>query len=218
MNVEKLKAIVESDSDIAERSVILSVEYMRGLRSRANMAADVMSVFGKENVECFDFITQKLILVTLVGKDSCPGDNLKMIQFRPPNSTQQQALYYNVHLIRPIKANVEGILTGIPHFFSSRQLPLLIEKIVEKLPTLTDVKLDYIPWPGTTVMCGDLSVKAITSDLDSSYNSLLKTTFLPLGDFEGQLSFKIKDLVVKDENSKLPVDKRDGLSLHKWCD
>ncbi|KAK7028034.1 hypothetical protein SK128_006389 [Halocaridina rubra] len=218
MNFEKLKLIVSEDSKIADRSVILSIDVMRGLRSRASMAADIMSVFGKENVECLDFITQKLVLVTLVSNTVFPGDNLKMIQYRPPNSGHHQSVFYNIHIIHPIKANVEGLLTGIPHFFSSSQLPLLKETLAEKLPMLKDVTMEYIPWPGTSIMCGDLLVKAITTDLDSSHEALLRQTALPLGQFEGQVTFKVVGLLEKPEESNLPVEKRDGISLHNWCD
>ncbi|XP_064078106.1 uncharacterized protein LOC135195664 [Macrobrachium nipponense] len=217
MNVEKLREIVSENEEIANRSVILSVEYMRSLRSRVNMASDLLSVFGKENVECLDFITQKLILVTFVNESVCSLGSLKTIQYKPSNSSQQHALYYNVHSIQPIKARVEGILTGVPHFYSSSQLPKVTETIEEKMPTLTDIKLDYIPWPGTSIMCGDMSVKALTTDLSASHAKLVQQTPLPLGDFEGQMSFKIIELVDLEENSDLPVEKKDDITLHNWC-
>ena len=216
MDFEKLREIVAKNEEIANRSVIISVEYSRSLRSRSNMATDILSVFGKDNVECLDFVSQKLVLVTFVSDTACPVGNLKMIQYKPPNSSQQHSLFYNVHSIQPIKARVEGILTGVPHFYSSSQLPKVTETIKEKLPTLTDVKLDYIPWPGTSIMCGDMSIKGVSTDLVSSYAKLVQQTQLPLGDFEGQMSYKIIELLDTPENTELPFEKKDNIVLHNW--
>ena len=214
IDVKKLEKLVTTKTEIADRAIIISVDVKTQPRPDAEMVKDILSVIGEENVEEIDMMTKTLFLLTL--KEGCDTllDPIKMIKYY--DVFEMVEIHYTLHFLHSIEAKIEGILTGLPRLISSSELPCIEEHIGKYMPHLSDIAMDYVPWPGTSLMSGNLKVTAAVKDLASSYSDIKKTSYIFMADFMGKLTFDKFEPTNKPESPTLPFEEREGISIHKW--
>ncbi|XP_068226742.1 uncharacterized protein [Palaemon carinicauda] len=214
VDVKKLEKMVLAKPEIVDRAIIISVDIKTLPRSDIEMVKDILSVVGEKNVEEIDIVTKTLILLTL--REGCETmlDSVRMIKFYDIFDLTE--IHYTLNFLHPIESNIEGMLTGLPRLISSSELPCIEEHIGKYMPYLADIKMDYVPWPDTSLMSGNLKVMASVKDLVASYVDLKKTSYIYMAEFMGKLNFENFEVVNECSADSLPVEERSGVSIHRW--
>ncbi|XP_064084491.1 uncharacterized protein LOC135200099 isoform X2 [Macrobrachium nipponense] len=214
VDIKKLEKMVFAKPEIVDRAIIISVEVKTLPRNDVEMVKDILSVVGERNVEEIDVVTKTLILLTL--REGCETllDSVRMIKFYDIFDLTE--IHYTLNFLHPIESNIEGMLTGLPRLISSSELPCIEEHIGKYLSYLSGIKMEYVPWPDTSLMSGNLRVTASVKDLVTSYVDLKKTSYIYMADFMGKLNFENFEIVNGCSAGNLPAEERSGVSIHRW--
>ncbi|XP_063585177.1 uncharacterized protein LOC134762568 [Penaeus indicus] len=216
LTLKSLREALAKDPDMFARGLILE------LYSGTFSPRDVCRALGEDNIKCIEQTYNNISIMTV--KNTTVRDHIastfKSIDFRrrgnanPSIPTNNSS--YKLHNVAPTSARVEGILTGIPTFLSSRNLDGLQEALSDAFPLLGKVKLRPLAWENTDIQSGRLAFSSETEDLEALDNFF--QSFNREFDFSN-FTGKLTDIKVKSQNKEafLPENPfEQGFTFKSW--
>lgn len=179
----------------------------------AQIERGICRVLGENNVEGVEFITDKLILVTvndIKTKNSLLATTcVKNYVHIPMDSSEEQVVTW-VHPLAPVPALMKANVSGIPYVVVTNNMPALVQEMCEAFPSISEVKFEFQKWRDSSLNNGNILMSFVTNDLAAVMQEISGTgKTIHFFGFYGKIFFKEASPYV---GSVRPIEKHHQVS------